>query len=93
MKRQRLIITNNAPAVLGFALLCLAALILNQFTGGRSNRLLFMTYHSSLKDPLTYVRFFTHVLGHSSWTHFIGNMSYIPFYRKHVLYSASRAGA
>ena len=77
MKRQRLIITNNAPAVLGFALLCLAALILNQFTGGRSNRLLFMTYHSSLKDPLTYVRFFTHVLGHSSWTHFIGNMSYI----------------
>ena len=53
MKRQRLIITNNAPAVLGFALLCLAALILNQFTGGRSNRLLFMTYHSSLKDPLT----------------------------------------
>ena len=77
MKRQRLIITNNAPAVLGFALLCLAALILNQFTGGRSNRLLFMTYHSSMKDPLTYVRFFTHVLGHSSWTHFIGNMSYI----------------
>ena len=77
MKRQRLIITNNAPAVLGFALLCLAALLLNQFTGGRINRLLFMTYHSSLKDPLTYVRFFTHVLGHSSWVHFIGNMSYI----------------
>ena len=77
MKRQRLIITNNAPAVLGFALLCLATLLLNQFTGGRSNRLLFMTYHSTLKDPLTYVRFFTHVLGHSSWTHFIGNMSYI----------------
>ena len=77
MKRQRLIITNNAPAVLGFALLCLAALLLNQFTGGRINRLLFMTYHSSLKDPLTCVRFFTHVLGHSSWVHFIGNMSYI----------------
>ena len=77
MKRQRLIITNNAPAVLGFALLCLAALLLNQFTVGRTNRLLFMTYHSSMKDPLTFVRFFTHVLGHSSWVHFIGNMSYI----------------
>ena len=30
-------------------------------------------YHSSLKNVLTYVRFFTHVIGHSSWTHFIGN--------------------
>ena len=77
MRRQKLIITNNAPAVLGFALACLAALLINQFTGGRANRVLFMTYHSSLKDMLTYVRFFTHVLGHSSWTHLIGNMSYI----------------
>ena len=77
MRRQRLIITNNSPAVLGFALACLAALLANQFTGGKANKLLFMTYHSSLKNVLTYVRFFTHVLGHSSWTHFIGNMSYI----------------
>ena len=77
MRRQRLIITNNSPAVLGFALACLAALLANQFTGGKANKLLFMTYHSSLKNVMTYVRFFTHVIGHSSWTHFIGNMSYI----------------
>ena len=77
MRRQRLIITNNSPAVLGFALACLAALLINQFTGDKANKLLFMTYHSSLKNVLTYVRFFTHVIGHSSWTHFIGNMSYI----------------
>jgi GlpG protein len=36
-----------------------------------------MTYRSSLTNPLTYVRFFTHVLGHNGWAHFIGNMSYI----------------
>ena len=70
MRRQRLIITNNSPAVLGFALACLAALLINQFTGDKVNKLLFMTYHSSLKNVLTYVRFFTHVIGHSSWTHF-----------------------
>ena len=74
---KKLKITNNSPAVLGFALVSLAALILALFTGGGSNRLLFMTYRSSLKNPLTYIRLFTHVLGHSGWAHFIGNMSYI----------------
>ena len=72
---KKLKITNNSPAVLGFALASLAVLILGFITGGSSNQLLFMTYHSSLKNPLTYVRFFTHVLGHNGWSHFIGNMS------------------
>ena len=26
---------------------------------------------------MTYVRFFTHVLGHAGWSHYIGNMMYI----------------
>ena len=52
-------------------------MVLNYLTAGVSNRLLFMTYHSSLASPLTYVRFFTHVLGHSGWSHYIGNMMYL----------------
>ena len=36
-----------------------------------------MTYHSSLLSPMTYVRFLTHVLGHSGWGHYISNASYI----------------
>jgi GlpG protein len=36
-----------------------------------------MTYHSSLADPLTYIRFFTYVFGHANWSHFIGNASYL----------------
>ncbi len=76
-KMKRIKITNNSPAVLGFSLACFAVLVVNTFTGGAANRLLFMTYHSSLKNPLTYLRFFTHVLGHENWTHFIGNMSYL----------------
>lgn len=67
----------NSPLILGFVFLSLAAMILNIVTAGASNRLVFMTYRSSLGDPLTYVRFFGHVLGHAGWQHYIGNMTYI----------------
>ena len=36
-----------------------------------------MTYHSSLLNPMTYLRFVTHIFGHSGWSHFIGNASYL----------------
>ena len=45
--------------------------------GQSSTALLFSTRTSSLADPLTYVRLFTHVLGHSGWRHLIGNLSYV----------------
>lgn len=77
MDMRRLKITFNAPVSLGFVLVSLAALGLSFLTGGRSNTLLFSTYHSSLLSPLTYLRFFTHVLGHGSWSHYAGNMMYI----------------
>ena len=75
MKKIRL--TYNAPVTLTFVLLCFVATLLNYITQGASNVLLFMTYHSSLTNPLTYLRFCTHVLGHSGWIHFIGNASYL----------------
>lgn len=75
MKKRR--ITFNSPVVLSFVLMSLGAMVLNYLTAGVSNRLLFMTYHSSLASPLTYVRFFTHVLGHQGWSHYIGNMMYL----------------
>jgi GlpG protein len=52
-------------------------MVANYLTAGMSNQAFFMTYHSSLANPLTYLRFFTHVLGHAGWTHYIGNMMYI----------------
>ena len=70
-------ITFNSPVVLGFVFISLCAMIANYLTLGVSNQLLFMTYHSSLASPLTYLRFFTHVLGHAGWSHYIGNMMYI----------------
>ena len=66
-------ISYNAPVALTFVLLSLAALILNRITGGWSNCHLFSVYRAPLSDPLTWVRFFGHVLGHSGYAHFIGN--------------------
>lgn len=70
-------ITFNAPVTLSFVFISLFVMIANQLTLGASNQLLFMTYRSSLASPLTYIRFFTHVLGHANWSHYIGNMMYI----------------
>lgn len=39
--------------------------------------MLFSTYRSPLSNPLTYVRLFTHVLGHSGFDHLLGNAMYL----------------
>lgn len=76
-KKSNYKISINSPAVLGFVGLCLMATILGEISNGKITQELFMTYHSSLLSPMTYVRFFTHVLGHAGWEHFFGNMMYI----------------
>ena len=70
-------ITFNSPVVLGFIFISLGVLILGFLTGGASSMMLFMTYRSSLRNPLTYLRLFSHVLGHGGWEHYIGNAAYI----------------
>ena len=72
MKELR--IQYNSPVVLTFFLLSLGALALGEFTGERTTWLLFTVYRSPLTDPLTYLRMFTHVLGHADYTHFMSNM-------------------
>ena len=75
--KKGLKISINSPVVLGFSAICLIALVLSIVTNEMTNKLLFMTYHSSLTNPLTYLRFFTHVFGHSGVEHFMGNITYI----------------
>ena len=72
--RSKLRITFNAPAILTFALACVAVQGVNVLTRGASNRLLFSTYRSSLLNPLTWLRCVTHVLGHADWGHLLNNM-------------------
>ncbi|WP_448783955.1 rhomboid family intramembrane serine protease [Blautia sp.] len=75
--KKKLKITFNAPVVLSLAAISFIATLLNYVTGGASGRVLFMTYHSSLSSPMTWIRAFTHIFGHADWTHLIGNMSYL----------------
>ena len=74
MKRPTLKLSYNAPVALTFAILALIALILNSLTNGWTTVNLFSVYRSSLSAPLTWVRFFGHVLGHSGYAHYIGNI-------------------
>lgn len=70
-------ISFNSPAILGFTLICFFTLILNWITKGTTNHLFFSVYRSSLADPLTYIRFIGHALGHANFSHFIGNFMMI----------------
>lgn len=71
---MRFRIQYNAPVVLTFAFASLAALILGICTNGWTTSLLFCVYRAPLSDPLTYVRMVCHVLGHSGYAHYMGNM-------------------
>ena len=63
--------------VLSLVAISFLATLLNYITDGASGRMLFMTYHSPLLSPLTWVRAITHIFGHADWSHLIGNMSYL----------------
>ena len=77
MKKFVVKLQYNSPVVLTFALLSLGALLLGFSTGGWTTTKFFSVYRSSLTDFFTYPRFFLHVLGHSSYAHYIGNMMMI----------------
>lgn len=77
MKKKKLRVSFNAPVVLSLVAISFVATLLNYITLGATGRLLFMTYHSSMLSPLTWVRAFTHIFGHADWAHLIGNMSYL----------------
>lgn len=77
MKKRVIKFHYNSPVVLSFALISLAALVLSFFTDGWTNMKLFSVYRSSLRDFFSYPRFVLHVLGHTDYSHFIGNMMMI----------------
>ena len=74
MNNRKLVIRFNAPVILTFALLSLLTLGLDALTGGYTTTKFFCVYRSSLSDITTYIRFFGHVLGHSGYSHYMGNM-------------------
>lgn len=77
MREKKFRITFNAPVVLSVVVISFVATLLNYVTAGVLGRMLFMTYHSQLLSPMTWIRAFTHIFGHADWEHLIGNMSYL----------------
>lgn len=71
---RRIIIRFNAPVILSFALLSLLVLILDTWLGGIVISKCFSVYRAPMSDPLTYLRFFSHVLGHDTYEHYTSNM-------------------
>ena len=74
---KKIKITFNSPVVLSFIIICFAVTLIGAITDGVVTKLLFMTYHSSLTNIMTYLRLFTHVFGHMGWNHFISNASFL----------------
>jgi GlpG protein len=67
----------NSVVILTYLFISLGAWFLNTITRGGSNKILFSNYRSSWLNPLTYVRLFTHSIGHKDWDHFVSNFLYI----------------
>jgi len=74
--KKKIRITFNAPLVLIFSLLCGAATLVIALAG-KEGMMIFSTFGSSFSDPMTYLRLFTHVLGHAGLAHLVGNLAYI----------------
>ncbi len=67
----------NSQVIITYLLVSLCAWLLNTITRGKTNKLLFSSYRSSPINPLTYVRLFTHSIGHKDWNHLASNFLYI----------------
>lgn len=77
MKRRYIRLHYNSPVVLTFAIASFCVLLLDYMTGGVSTYKCFSVYRAPLTDFWTYPRFVLHVLGHSGYSHYIGNMMMI----------------
>jgi membrane associated rhomboid family serine protease len=68
----------NAPLTLTFALTASLVLLLDQTFFPNLIEALFVVGPSmNPGNPLDYIRLLTHVIGHSSWAHLMGNFAFI----------------
>ena len=75
MNKKHRLIQYNAPTTLNFAIISFVVLVIGIATRGASTMKFFCVYRSPLTEFLTYPRFFLHVLGHSSFAHYSGNIT------------------
>jgi membrane associated rhomboid family serine protease len=66
----------NSPVILGFSLACVGVFVLDKLLAGHLLRFFTLGY-LSISNPLSLLTLFTHVLGHVSMEHLIGNLTFI----------------
>jgi membrane associated rhomboid family serine protease len=75
---MKLRIRYNSPVILTYALACAVVLLIDQVSGGVFIRNFFLlTPDFDSGSFLSWLRLFTYVIGHQSWTHLISNFSFI----------------
>ncbi len=67
----------NSPVILTFALICTAVFFLDKFMAGTLMGYFAVGNSVDLTNPLSIFSLFSHVLGHSSMDHLLGNMTFI----------------
>jgi rhomboid protease GluP len=70
----------NAPVVLNYSLIAVLVLFLNPFLGGELIPAWFIVPgkgHFDINSVISYVRLFSHIVGHGSWEHLLGNFAII----------------
>jgi GlpG protein len=67
----------NSPVIISYLFLSLIACFFNFITKGKTNKLFFTSYPSSIWNPLSYIRLFTHAIGHKDFDHLVHNFLFI----------------
>jgi membrane associated rhomboid family serine protease len=76
----------NSPVILTYALICTLVLVLQQYVGLDIMQYFTVYPNFDPSAPVSYLRMFTHIIGHGSptesggwegWTHLVGNFSFI----------------
>lgn len=66
----------NSPVILGFSLICVAVFFLDKIMAGTLMPF-FTLGHISISNPVSFLTLFTHVIGHASIEHLLGNLTFI----------------
>ncbi|MFP4395098.1 MAG: rhomboid family intramembrane serine protease [Anaerolineales bacterium] len=67
----------NAPVILTFSLAAIGIHLISSFIPGFTGHFFVIGPTMSVTNPLDYVRLASHTLGHASWGHLFGNLTYI----------------
>lgn len=67
----------NSPVILSFSLICAAAFFFNKGLAGSLTNYLSVGTQVNWSNPLSILTLFTHVIGHGSMAHLMGNMTFL----------------